>query len=296
LLWLPPAETLIEEALAAARNSDVVVAVLGLSPDLEGEALRISAPGFVGGDRTDIRLPDPQRKLLTALKGTGKPIVLVLTSGSAIAVDPESADAILEAWYPGQSGGTAIADTLLGRNNPSGRLPVTFYRSVDDLPAFVDYGMKERTFRYFTGKPVWGFGHGLSYTRFAYGVPEQAGTVPAGKKLSLTVKVSNVGARTGQEVIQAYLVPPETGEGATFTSPILQRQLAAFARAELQPKQAKQVSLTIDPRAMSIVDRAGIRRVVPGEYRLWVGGGQPGDGPGQWTSFTVTGQAVTLSR
>lgn len=205
-----PAEPLIAEAVAAAKAADVVVVSVGLSPDLEGEALSVSVPGFVGGDRTDIALPHAQQRLIAALKATGKPLVLVLTSGSAVALDPTDADAILAAWYPGESGGTAIAETLAGRNNPSGRLPVTFYAHTTDLPAFVDYGMKERTYRYFTGTPLWGFGYGLSYTRFAYTAPTNAITVAAGQSATVHVRVANVGARDGEEVVQAYLVPPAT--------------------------------------------------------------------------------------
>jgi beta-glucosidase len=295
LLWLPPAEPLLQQAVAAARESDVVVAVLGLSPDLEGEALQVSVPGFVGGDRTDIALPLAQQRLLGALRDTGKPVVLVLTSGSAVAVDPTQADAILAAWYPGEAGGTAIAETLAGLNNPSGRLPVTFYKTATDLPAFVDYGMKERTYRYFTGTPLWGFGHGLSYTRFAYdGAEARSGTTTA--PVTVSVRVRNGGSRAGGEVVQAYLVPPETQGGAGLTTPVLQRQLVGFRRVTLEPGKGSILSFTLDPRSISVVARDGMRRVLPGAYRLWLGGGQPGDGPGAWTGFTLSGDAWELPR
>ncbi|MFV0622501.1 glycoside hydrolase family 3 C-terminal domain-containing protein [Sphingomonas sp. ac-8] len=295
LLWLPPAEPLLAQAVEAAKDADVVVAVLGLSADLEGEALQVSVPGFVGGDRTDIALPLAQQKLLEALRETGKPVVVVLTSGSAVAVDPDMADAILAAWYPGQSGGTAIAETLAGLNNPSGRLPVTFYRQTSDLPAFTDYGMKERTYRYFTGEPLWGFGHGLSYTRFGYGAPvakagDTAGTV------SVSVQVRNEGKRAGDEVVQAYLVPPAAGKGSGLTTPVLQRQLVAFRRVSLKPGRTETVRFDIDPRSLSTVARDGTRTVQPGAYRLYVGGGQPDDGAGAWTDFTVTGDARELAK
>jgi len=296
LLWLPPAEPLLAEAVAAARDADVAVAVLGLSPDLEGEALSVFVPGFTGGDRDDIALPPPQRRLLQALKDTGKPVVLVLASGSAVAVAPDAADAILALWYPGEAGGTALAETLTGRNNPSGRLPVTFYRSTADLRPFVDYGMKERTYRYFSGKQLWGFGHGLAYTRFAYTVPDAAGEIAAEAGLTLTARVRNVGARAGEEVVQAYLVPPPPRERPGSTSPVLRHQLAAFDRVTLRPGREGTVRFRIDPRTMSSVDRAGTRRVAPGEYRLWIGGGQPGTAPGGWTRFTVTGDAVELPK
>jgi beta-glucosidase len=294
LLWLPPAEPLLDQAVAAAKQSDVVVAVLGLSPDLGGEALQVTVPGFVGGDRTDIALPLAQQRLLEALRDTGKPIVLVLTNGSAVAVDPAMADAILTAWYPGEAGGTALAETLAGTNNPSGRLPVTFYKSTSDLPAFVDYGMKERTYRFFTGTPLWGFGHGLSYTSYAYSglAAKGAGTAAP---VEVRVTVRNSGARAGDEVVQAYLVPPAQ-KGGSLTSPVLQRQLVGFQRVTLAPGKAQKLSFTLDPRSLSVVARDGTRRVVPGAYRLWVGGGQPGDGPGQWADFTLVGDAYELPR
>jgi beta-glucosidase len=294
LLWLPPAQPLLDQAVAAAQASDVIVAVLGLSPDLEGEALKVSVPGFVGGDRTDIALPASQRHLLAALRATGKPVVVVLTSGSAVAIDPASADAILAAWYPGQAGGTAIAETLAGLNNPSGRLPVTFYRSTNDLPAFVDYGMKERTYRYFTGTPLWGFGHGLSYTRFAYAARPTL-TVTAGQSMTVTARVTNTGARRGDEVVQLYLAPPETRAGGS-TAPVLQRQLVAFDRVTLKPGQSRNVTLPVDARMMSLVARDGTRSVLPGDYRLFVGGGQPGDAPGQWIDLAISGTRTDLPK
>ncbi|MBB5709920.1 glycoside hydrolase family 3 C-terminal domain-containing protein [Sphingomonas xinjiangensis] len=294
LLWLPPAEPLLAQAVSAAKDADVVVAVLGLSPDLEGEALQVTVPGFAGGDRTDIALPFAQQRLLQAVRDTGKPVVLVLTNGSAVAVDPAMADAILTAWYPGESGGTAIAETLAGLNNPSGRLPVTFYKSTSDLPAFVDYGMKERTYRFFTGTPLWGFGHGLSYTSFTY----DALTAKAGgttTPVDVSVRVRNSGARAGEEVVQAYVVPPAV-KGSTMTTPVLQRELAGFRRVDLKPGKASTLRFTLDPRSISTVARDGTRRVMPGAYRLWVGGGQPGTAPGQWADFTLTGEAQELPK
>ena len=158
------------EAIEAAKNADVVVAVLGITSELEGEEMQVSVPGFKGGDRTSIDLPKPEEDLLEAVAATGKPLVLVLTNGSALAVNwaNEHANAILDAFYPGEEGGTAVAETLSGKNNPAGRLPVTFYKSVDQLPPFEDYAMKGRTYRYFDGKPLYPFGYGLSYTKFAY--------------------------------------------------------------------------------------------------------------------------------
>ncbi len=296
LLWIPPAEPLLAQAIAATRAADVALVVAGLSPDLEGEALSVQVPGFVGGDRTDIALPLPQQRLLTALKATGKPIVLVLTSGSAVSVDPASADAILANWYSGESGGTALADVLAGVANPAGRLPVTLYKATTDLPAFVDYGMKERTYRYFTGTPLWGFGHGLSYTRFAYAAPRGTASVAAGADLTVETTLTNTGSRDGEEVVQAYLVPPAPAERPGFTDPVLQRQLIGFRRIAVKRGRTAKVAFTLDPRSMSIVDRDGRRHVTPGAYRLYVGGGQPGDGTGQWFDFAVTGADTELPK
>ena len=299
LSWLPPADVQRDEAVAATRDADAVVAVVGLSPDLEGEALKVSVPGFVGGDRSDIALPDPQRRLLDALTATGKPVVVVLLSGSAVALGDAAAKAgaVVAAWYPGEAGGTAIARVLAGDANPAGRLPVTVYAATADLPAFTDYGMKERTYRYFTGTPEWRFGHGLSYTRFAYDMPVIA--VPAaatGSDVAVEAVVTNAGARAGDEVVQAYLVPPGDGTAPGLTDAVVQRMLVGFARVPLAPGERRTVRFIVDPRAMSQVDRAGTRRVLPGAYRLWIGGGQPGDAAGNWAGFTLTGPAMELPK
>lgn len=296
LRWIAPAEVQRAEAVAAAAAADVVVAVVGLSPDLEGEALRVSAPGFVGGDRSEVILPEPQIDLLKALAATGKPLVVVIASGSAVSLGDLKPEAVLQLWYPGVEGGTALAAVLSGDVNPSGRLPVTIYASSADLPAFTDYGMKERTYRYFTGAAAWPFGYGLSYTRFAYQPPRLPATIAAGQPVEVAVSVRNIGARPGEEVVQAYLLPPDAGRAGNLTDPVLQRQLAGFARVSTTPGQTREVRLTIDPRAMSSVDRAGTRRVLPGVYQLWLGGGQPGDADGVWSQFVVTGQAVELPK
>ena len=295
LLWLPPEEPMIAEAVKAAQASDVVVMVGGLSPDLEGEALQVQVPGFIGGDRSDIALPFAQQRLLAALKATGKPIVLVLASGSAVAVDPKAADAVLALWYPGEAGGTALADVLSGATNPSGRLPVTFYKATTDLPAFVDYGMKERTYRYFTGTPLWGFGHGLSYTAYGYDRVAGAASVAGGQPLTVSARVTNSGRRDGEEVVQAYLVPPKVAGGG-MTAPVLQRQLVGFQRVQLRAGKSANARFTIDPRMMSVVERDGRRHIMPGAYRLWVGGGQPDSAAGAWADFTVTGADVDLPK
>ncbi|MBB3475403.1 glycoside hydrolase family 3 protein [Sphingomonas sp. BK345] len=296
LRWVAPAAAQLAEAVAAARDADVVVAFAGLSPTLEGEALRLDVPGFVGGDRTKIELPEPQRALLAALAATGKPLVVVQMTGAAIA-DPwtkATADAAVAAWYPGQAGGTAIARLLAGDIGPSGRLPVTFYAATRDMPAYIDYSMKNRTYRFFTGTPLYPFGHGLSYTRFAYAAASPAAvTVAAGDGLGVAVRVTNTGARAGDAVVQAYLAPvaPQP-QGRTV--PVLQRQLVGFARASLAPGETRAVRLTIDPRSLSLVARDGTRAIVPGAYRLFVGGGQPGDADGAWTELTITGERTVL--
>src|SRR5208337_129689 len=200
------------EAIAAAKDADVVVAVVGITSELEGEEMQVSEPGFKGGDRTSLELPKPEEELLQALAATGKPLVVVLTNGSALSVNwaNEHANAILDAWYPGEEGGAAVAETLSGKNNPAGRVPVTFYKDVSQLPPFEDYSMKGRTYRYFQGMPLYPFGYGLSYTTFSYsGLTGPANAVPAGSPASFEVTVTNTGRRPGDEVAQLYLEFPD---------------------------------------------------------------------------------------
>jgi beta-glucosidase len=240
----PGAKPPFEEALEAARQADAVVFVGGLTGDVEGEEMKVNYPGFAGGDRTDLRLPGSQRKLLEALHATGKPIALVLTGGSALAVDwaQERLPAIVMAWYPGQRGGTAVADVLFGNANPSGRLPVTFYKENEQLPAFDDYNMQGRTYRYFTGQPLYPFGHGLSYTRFEYSnLKLERATVAADGSLQATMTVKNVGKRAGDEVVQMYLAPVDPKR------PRAVKELRGVKRLALQPGQSGTVSFTIKP-------------------------------------------------
>ena len=195
------------------RRPNVVVAFVGLSPQLEGEEMPIKIEGFSGGDRTSIDLPAAQQHLLEALGTTGKPVIVVSLSGSALALTwaKQHAAAIIQAWYPGVEGGTAIAHTLAGVNNPAGRLPVTFYAGTGDLPAFTDYSLKNRTYRYYSGKPLWGFGYGLSYSAFQYGPVKLSGaTVPAGQPVTATVAVTNNSKLAGDEVVEAYLKTPQS--------------------------------------------------------------------------------------
>jgi beta-glucosidase len=285
LVWQPPAAALAAEAVAAAKESDVVIAFVGLSPELEGEEMPVKLEGFAGGDRTDIRLPKVQRELLQAVSATGKPLVVVLTSGSALALPEEEryARAILEAWYPGEEGGTAIAETLAGDNNPAGRLPLTFYASVDQLPPFEEYSMANRTYRYFGGKPLYGFGYGLSYSRFQYGnLKLSSESVSAGEPLTVEVDVTNAGPRAGDEVVQLYLTPPKLA-----LTPL--RTLGGFTRVHVASGETAHVRFPLDPRTLGQVDEKGERVVVPGRYVVAVGGAQPAEFPGTLTaSFDVT--------
>ena len=285
LKWEAPSQVQLDEAVTRAKEAGVVVAFVGLSPELEGEEMPIKIPGFAGGDRTSIDLPAPQQKLLEAVAATGKPLVVVLQSGSAVALNwaNEHAAAILEAWYPGVDGGTAIARTLAGLNNPAGRLPLTFYSSLEGLPEFTDYTLKNRTYRYFTGKPLWGFGYGLSYSNFKYGpVKLSAESIKAGEPVTATVSVSNTGTVSGDEVVEAYLKTPQLG------GPI--QALVGFSRVTIGPGASKEVSIKIDPRSLSSVDDQGNRSILAGKYTLTLGGAQPKETQAKSEAeFTISG-------
>jgi beta-glucosidase len=260
------------EALAAAKNADVVIAVLGISSELEGEEMQVSEPGFSGGDRTSIDLPGPEEDLLEKLKTAGKPIVLVLTNGSALALNwaNQNVNAILDAWYPGEEGGTAVAETLSGKNNPAGRLPVTFYTGVNQLPPFSDYSMKGRTYRYFQGTPLYPFGFGLSYTQFSYrNLHLPITPLQAGDPLAAEVTVTNTGKLAGDEVAELYLSFPDIS-GAP------QRALRGFQRVHLQPGQSQSIHFNLQGRDLSMVTDAGEPVIAAGLYSLSIGGGQPG--------------------
>ena len=286
LEWIAPADAQLAEAAKAVADADAVVAFVGLSPGVEGEELKIDVPGFMGGDRTAIDLPAPQQRLLETVAASGKPLVVVLMSGSAVALSwaKEHADAILVAWYPGEQGGTAIAQTLAGTLNPSGRLPVTFYRDARDLPPFIDYTMKGRTYRYFKGEPLYGFGDGLSYTTFDYDTPRlSVPSVKAGDPLDVTVSVRNTGTRDGDDVVQLYLAYPDAPD-----APL--RALVGFQRVFLKAGEQRAVTLHLDARALSLVDAQGTRAVRAGRYALFAGGHQPVTGQAS-TVFTITGHA-----
>ena len=271
LAWnMPGAKPPFEEALEAARGSDVVVFVGGLTGDVEGEEMTVSYPGFAGGDRTDLRLPSTQRKLLEALQATGKPVVVVLTAGSALAVDwaQQHAAAILMAWYPGQRGGNAVADVLFGDANPAGRLPVTFYKADEVLPPFDDYAMQGRTYRYFHGKPLYAFGHGLSYTSFSYAdLSLDRARVGVSDQMKVSLQVGNTGTRAGDEVVQLYL----RRIGADKDSAL--KELRGFQRISLQPGESRKVEFALTPeRDLRFYDEQGKRYSVhPGAYEVQVG-------------------------
>ena len=288
LTWQAPAALLRDEAVKAAKESDVTIAFVGLSPELEGEEMPVKLEGFSGGDRTSINLPAAQEELLKALGATGKPLVVVLQNGSALAVNwaQQNAHAILEAWYPGEEGGTAIAETLAGDNNPAGRLPLTFYSSLNQVPPFEDYSMRGRSYRYFTGRPLYGFGFGLSYTSFTYkNLKTAPSKVKAGASVVVEGDVQNTGAVAGDEVVELYLTQPQGSETPLHV-------LAGFKRVHLAPGQSAHVRLTIDPRSLGQVDEKGNRVILPGQYTVSLGGAQPQDAASiQTGKFKVTGRA-----
>ena len=256
LVWAMPGRDLETPALDAARQAEAVVMFLGLSPRVEGEEMKVPVAGFEGGDRVDLGLPAAQQALLEKVAALGKPVVLVLLNGSALAVNwaRDHVPAILEAWYPGQAGGTAIADVLFGDYNPAGRLPVTFYQSADQLPGFDDYSMKGRTYRFFQGEPLYAFGYGLSYTSFGYSrldCPERA---PANHDVPVSVEVRNTGKLDGEEVVQLYV----KRDGV--------RSLEGFRRVPLKAGERRVVKFVLKPRQLP---KSGVARIS-------IGGSQPG--------------------
>ena len=276
---------------AAAAQADVIVAAVGLNSDLEGEEMKVELEGFSGGDKTSIDLPADQRRLLEQAKATGKPLVVVLMNGSTLDLSwaKEHASAIIEAWYPGQAGGLALGNVIAGKANPAGRLPLTFYRDVAELPPFEDYSMRGRTYRYFAGTPVYPFGHGLSYSTFEYGpVRIEAVDGVAEHGLRVTTTVRNTSERVGEEVAQLYLDPPEF-EGAPRLA------LRGFQRFELRPGEQRTVSFDLSPRDLSFVTRDGVRQMFSGEHRVTVGSGQPGtDVEVQSATFLTTSEQVRM--
>jgi beta-glucosidase len=275
-----------QEVASAAQDADLVVVVLGLSPRIEGEEMKVDAEGFGGGDRTRIDLPAPQEKLLERVHAVGKPTVLLLMNGSALAVNwaDEHVSAIVEAWYPGEEGGTAVAQALAGDFSPAGRLPVTFYKSTDQLPAFEDYSMAKRTYRYFDGEPLYPFGYGLSYTSFRYDNPRaDAAGLSSNHSVSVSVDVTNGGAMAGDEVVQLYLT-----HAGIPGAPL--RALQGFQRIHLDLGEKKTVVFSLRDRELSLVDDAGRHRILPGKVELWIGGGQPTTRSGLTKTAGASGQ------
>ncbi len=267
LIWAVPGQDLRPQALEVARKADVVIMVLGLTPALEGEEMRVNVEGFAGGDRTDITLPRPQQALLEAIHALGKPVVLVLLGGSALAVEWANAHvpAIMAAWYPGEEGGTAIADVLFGDVNPAGRLPVTFYRSLDQLPPFDDYAMAGRTYRYLAEPPLYPFGHGLSYTRFAYSnLRIEPPQIDPTAQAHISVDVTNIGGCIGDEVVQLYVSYPDS----KVTRPV--KELKGFTRLNLAPGEQRTVRFTLAAGQLTWWDGAGWA-VEPGNVRVLIG-------------------------
>jgi beta-glucosidase len=256
--------------------------------------MKIEAEGFSHGDRTKLDLPAPQQELLQRVHAVGKPVVLVLLNGSAVAVNwaDQNVPAIIEAWYPGGEGGTAVAGLIAGDFSPAGRLPVTFYKSVDQLPAFEDYSMSKRTYRYFDGEVLYPFGYGLSFTTFKYANARPSKpSIGADEEIKFSVDVTNSGAMESDEVVQLYLTHSKA-QGAPL------RALKGFQRIHLKQGETKTVEFTLKERDLSVVDEAGQHQIVPGDVQVWIGGGQPvsrkglPEAAGVKTQFSITSGAA----
>lgn len=261
LLWTRTDTNLESDAVKLARESDLSIVVIGLSQRLEGE----------GGDREDIALPKVQTDLLKAIHATGKPVIVVLNAGSALAVNwaKEHVDALLSVGYPGEQGGNALADVLFGDYNPAGRLPITYYTALEELPAFEDYAMSDRTYRYYKGEPLFPFGFGLSYTQFSYSNLYATSSLKAGNNLTVRFSLTNTGDRAGDEVVQVYL------SDLKASTPRPQHQLVAFERVYLRPNEKRELTFEIDSRAFSLINPQGKRVIESGAFELHIGGGQP---------------------
>lgn len=271
MLWDVQERDMKNEALNLAKNSDLVVLCMGLSPSLEGEEMNVNIDGFYKGDRTDIKLPQVQTELMQEIVKLGKPTVLVLLNGSALAVnwENENIPAIVEAWYPGQAGGTAIADVIFGDYNPAGRLPVTFYKDIHQIPAFENYDMQGKTYRYFEGDPLYEFGYGLSYTTFNYRLKSIPTSVKSGENIPVSVEVTNSGKRNGEEVVQLYVSLPDS----KLRKPI--RSLQGFRRIYLKAGETKTVDFLLKPHQFAARNEENIPLVEAGKVLISVGGKQP---------------------
>jgi beta-glucosidase len=268
LMWDAEASSLRERVISAARAADAIVFVGGISAELEGEEMYVPYEGFKGGDRTKIEMPTAQTDLMKALHSTGKPVILVNCSGSAVAMpwEAQNLPAIVQAWYPGQAGG-AVADVLFGHYNPAGRLPVTFYKSTLDLPSFEDYSMANRTYRYFTGKPLWAFGHGLSYTKFRYGnVKLSKPTAHANDTITVSCYVKNIGSMDGDEVVQVYAAERFSPQPRPVQS------LKGFARVHIKKGDTTKVQIPLKVSGLRYWDTTKKHYTVyPGNYEIRLG-------------------------
>ena len=287
--WQRVSKQPVIDLAAAANDADVIVVVVGINSTLESEESSIKFPGFNGGDRTSLDLPVDQQKLLEAAKATGKPLIVINMSGSAINLDwaKQNASAIIQAWYPGEAGGLAVGRVVAGLANPAGRLPVTFYRDIAQLPPIENYAMQGRTYRYFNGQPVYGFGYGLSYTHFTYGpvVVSPRGRSTA-QGIVVETEITNTGARPGDEVAELYLDFPDAPGVPKIA-------LRGFQRVSLAPGMTRKVRFQLSPRDLGSVSPEGVVRILAGRYRVYVGGGQPGsDLPGKFGAFTVKTGAI----
>ncbi len=292
LMWTMPDENMLENSVEVAKQADAVVLVLGLSQRLEGEQMPIKVDGFEGGDRTHLKLPQQQRDLMKAIYNTGKPVILVLLNGSALAVNwaDQNLDAIISAGYPGQEGGTAVADVLFGDYNPAGRLPVTYYKSVEQLPPFENYDMQGRTYKYFEGEPLYPFGFGLSYTRFEYSDIKLPKTAKVGDNVKVSVTVTNSGKIDGEEVVQLYL----KDEVASSLRP--KWELEGFERIFLKAGVSKTVEIELKARQFSIIGKDDKRVIESGDFTINVGGGQPNEKVANAISakITLTGEDMFI--
>ncbi|MEN2402253.1 glycoside hydrolase family 3 C-terminal domain-containing protein [Flavobacterium sp. MC2016-06] len=272
------------------KDADVFVFAGGISPQLEGEEMPVNFPGFKGGDRTSILLPEVQTELMKSLKASGKPVIFVMMTGSAIAIpwEAENIPAILNAWYGGQAAGTATADILFGDYNPAGRLPVTFYKSDSDLSSFIDYRMDNKTYRYFKGAPLYGFGYGLSYTSFKYEQLKVSSTIKKGETTTVSVKITNTGKTEGEEVAQLYVI----NQDLSIKAPL--KSLKGFERINLKSGESKTISFTLSPEDLSYVTAEGSLKEYLGKVKLAVGGSQP-DEKNQIKSNIVT-QVIQIEK
>ncbi|WP_298554736.1 glycoside hydrolase family 3 protein [uncultured Algibacter sp.] len=289
LVWAKTDNDLMTPAIEAAKKSEVIVLCLGLSPSIEGEEMPVLLEGFDKGDRSEITLPKTQIELMKKVQALGKPTVLVLLNGSALAVNwaADNVPAILEAWYPGEFGGNAIADILFGDYNPAGRLPVTFYKSVTDLPDFKNYNMENRTYKYFKGKPLFPFGHGLSYTNFTYKNLNVKEIIALNDNIEVDVEVTNSGKMDGDEVVQLYLSHNDDDEAI--------RSLVGFKRIHIKSGETQKVTMTITPKQYSKINFEGKAKAETGNVTLTIGGKQPNfKGVANANSTQIINKTITL--